>query len=615
MKINLSSVVFFSFFSTLIRVNSARKLRTAELNHILRKHAADVKASTRQDISYNLDLINRNGSSALMYSQPNDVINGGFTDWSIWSPCNSGCGKRSLRSRERYCTNPSPSNGGADCDGERFQLTLCKMIPCSSVVTAKPKPRHVIGKFAPWSSWSKCQCNIAYQRRTRRCYSHSKASRCPGRRVQTRACKPRGCKTPVTEKSSLVDIDPKQFCGFNPCDISKCLLAPLGSCVSDYKCRPVFFDENNKRIEGCAGKHIYISPAQVPEVCKINPCEFTRCLMDFTEERCVVGTKCQAVYYSAEGQPQKCTAVLKVPARQVCGYDPCNGESCQDNPNARCLVTSKCRPVFVNTFNERIRKCEEETAAKNDRIAETREDEFEAEPDDDGDDDGNEDDQEDESIDHNNDDIGFDNDDDIGSDDDDDDVYDDNRYSYRKHFHDEERENERFIDSDDDGNDDDDDRETSEENNTDMNAFKNKLATAEDLPQYHSKKPESEIEPNANMVQNSGNFSNPLLKLLNVENGERRSKNPKKKISNINPSAFNLQDLVSGKLNNSTGLVVGTVEKSMKILSNKKPTTYYYFETKGENPKENRQFMVITATKTKKSSVQSKRKKNDDKRV
>ena len=57
------------------------------------------------------------------------------------------------------------------------------------------------------------------------------------------------------EKSSLVDIDPKQFCGFNPCDISKCLLAPLGSCVSDYKCRPVFFDENNKRIEGCVGKN------------------------------------------------------------------------------------------------------------------------------------------------------------------------------------------------------------------------------------------------------------------------------------------------------------------------------------------------------------------------
>lgn len=52
------------------------------------------------------------------------------------------------------------------------------------------------------------------------------------------------------------------------------------------------------------------------------------------------------------------TAVLKVPARDVCGYDPCNTESCADNPNARCLVTSKCRTVFVNAFDERIRKCE-----------------------------------------------------------------------------------------------------------------------------------------------------------------------------------------------------------------------------------------------------------------
>jgi hypothetical protein len=63
----------------------------------------------------------------------------------------------------------------------------------------------------------------------------------------------------VAEKSSLVDIDPKQFCGFNPCDISKCLLAPLGSCVSDYKCRPVFFDENNKRLESCVGKFTLIT--------------------------------------------------------------------------------------------------------------------------------------------------------------------------------------------------------------------------------------------------------------------------------------------------------------------------------------------------------------------
>ena len=95
--------------------------------------------------------------------------------------------------------------------------------------------------------------------------------------------------------------------------------------------------------------------------------------------------------------------------------------------------------------------------------------------------------------------------------------------------------------------------------------------------------------PNANMMENSRNFSNPLFKLLNVENGERRSKKPGDGPSFINPSSFNLEDLVSGKLDNSSGLIVGTVKKSMKILSNKKPTTYYYFETKGKNPKENRQ--------------------------
>ena len=52
------------------------------------------------------------------------------------------------------------------------------------------------------------------------------------------------------------------------------------------------------------------------------------------------------------------TAILKVPAHQVCEYDPCSGKTCQDRPNARCLVTSKCRPIYVNAFNEIIKKCE-----------------------------------------------------------------------------------------------------------------------------------------------------------------------------------------------------------------------------------------------------------------
>ena len=67
MKIKLSSVVFLPCLLTLIRVNWARNLKAAAPSHDLTKH--DVKAATRQDISSDhLDLINQNGSSALMYS-------------------------------------------------------------------------------------------------------------------------------------------------------------------------------------------------------------------------------------------------------------------------------------------------------------------------------------------------------------------------------------------------------------------------------------------------------------------------------------------------------------------------------------------------------------------
>ena len=124
----------------------------------------------------------------------------------------------------------------------------------------------------------------------------------------------------------------------------------------------------------------------------------------------------------------------------------------------------------------------EEAAAKNNRIEETREEEFEAEPDYDD----NDDDDERESFDHDNDDIGSDNDDDIGSDDDDD-VYDNNRYSHLKHFHHEARDSGRFIDDDNDDGAHEDDGEDNEEEDEARNAFMNKLTTAEGHPRHHCK--------------------------------------------------------------------------------------------------------------------------------
>ncbi len=69
MKIKLSSAVLFFCLLNLVRVNLAHILKAAAASHNLTKHAVDVNATTRHDISYNLDLVHQNGSSALMYSQ------------------------------------------------------------------------------------------------------------------------------------------------------------------------------------------------------------------------------------------------------------------------------------------------------------------------------------------------------------------------------------------------------------------------------------------------------------------------------------------------------------------------------------------------------------------
>ena len=59
------------------------------------------------------------------------LVDGDFTLWTTWSSCPHACGRTALRSRERYCTNPAPVNGGKNCEGSRFQLKLCKIKQCA----------------------------------------------------------------------------------------------------------------------------------------------------------------------------------------------------------------------------------------------------------------------------------------------------------------------------------------------------------------------------------------------------------------------------------------------------------------------------------------------------
>lgn len=57
-----------------------------------------------------------------------------------------------------------------------------------------------------------------------------------------------------SDQNSVVDIDPQTVCGYDPCSVAKCISMPYATCVSDFKCKPVFFDSEEKRVDSCRGK-------------------------------------------------------------------------------------------------------------------------------------------------------------------------------------------------------------------------------------------------------------------------------------------------------------------------------------------------------------------------
>ncbi|KAK6195043.1 hypothetical protein SNE40_000559 [Patella caerulea] len=82
-------------------------------------------------------------------------INGGWTEYEETgiTACSASCGNGTqIRTLARQCTNPAPSNGGSDCEGNstRNETIDCNIQPCP-----------VNGGWSDWSEWEdKDECSV-----------------------------------------------------------------------------------------------------------------------------------------------------------------------------------------------------------------------------------------------------------------------------------------------------------------------------------------------------------------------------------------------------------------------------------------------------------------------
>merc|ERR1712226_217434 len=118
------------------------------------------------------------------------AVDGGWSQWSDWSTCSSSCGT-GTQTRQRTCTNPSPSNGGEQCsvDGSSDTETQsCDAGGCP-----------VDGGYGAWGDWGTCSasCGSGFQTRDRQCDnpppSNGGADCNPNERVDTRPCTSGNC--------------------------------------------------------------------------------------------------------------------------------------------------------------------------------------------------------------------------------------------------------------------------------------------------------------------------------------------------------------------------------------------------------------------------------------
>ncbi|PIK54344.1 putative semaphorin-5A isoform X2, partial [Apostichopus japonicus] len=115
-------------------------------------------------------------------------VDGGFSDWSEWLPCDDPSGVlSSCTCRTRECTNPAPKCGGDTCHGERVQVKNCsgRRGQTSNEIDEQDM-------WSEWTEWSSCtqKCGGGVQSRDRRCLD---GTSCIGSSQELRVCNTYRC--------------------------------------------------------------------------------------------------------------------------------------------------------------------------------------------------------------------------------------------------------------------------------------------------------------------------------------------------------------------------------------------------------------------------------------
>eukprot|EP00117_Sycon_ciliatum_P000107 scpid42786/ scgid2601/ Hemicentin-1; Fibulin-6 len=113
------------------------------------------------------------------------LADGKWSAWTSTEACSVSCGG-GQQTRVRYCTNPTPANGGQKCNGEHKKSFTCQTNSCP-----------INGQWSSWSPFSYCKQTCGgVQTRTRTCTSPAPdhgGIPCTGLSTDARNCVPLHC--------------------------------------------------------------------------------------------------------------------------------------------------------------------------------------------------------------------------------------------------------------------------------------------------------------------------------------------------------------------------------------------------------------------------------------